>query len=77
MYYINLFACLGCIIAALSFVKYLDLSSGLTIVLGMATMLLGVFGIAWFSAKDSAAEAARKTDAAAGSAKIKVKMQVV
>jgi len=67
MYYFNLFACLGCVVATLSFLKYLDLSSSLTIVLGIATMLLGVVGIAWFSAKDSAAEAAKNT----------AKMQVV
>ena len=67
MYYFNLFACLGVVLAALSFLKYLDLSSSLTINLGIATMLLGVVGIAWFSAKDSEAEAAKNT----------AKMQVV
>lgn len=67
MYYFNLFACLGVVVAVLSFVKFLDLSSGLTIAFGVATMLLGVVGIAWFSAKDSAAEAAKNT----------AKMQVV
>ena len=61
MYYFNLFTCLGVVVAALSFIKYLDLSSSLTITLGIATMLLGVFGIAWFSAKDSEAEGAKNT----------------
>jgi hypothetical protein len=61
MYYFNLFACLGVVVAGLSIVKFLDLSSSLTLTLGIATMLLGVFGIAWFSAIDSAAEAAKST----------------
>ena len=61
MYYFNLLACLGGTVVALSFLKYLDLSYSINLTLGMATMILGVFGIAWFSAKDSAAEAAKKT----------------
>ncbi len=77
MYYFNLFACLGGVVAALSFLKYLDLSFSLTLTLGIATMLLGVFGIAWFSAKDSAAEAAKNTDSAAIAAKKPARMQVV
>lgn len=77
MYYFNLLVCLGGVVAALSFLKSLDLSSSLTITLGIATMLLGVFGIAWFSAKDSATEAAKNTDSAAITAKKPARMQVV
>jgi hypothetical protein len=77
MYYFNLLVCLVGVVAALSFLKSLDLSSSLTITLGIATMLLGVFGIAWFSAKDSAAEAAKNTASAAITAKKPARMQVV
>lgn len=59
MYYFNMFACLGSVVALLSLVKSLDLSAGLTAALAIPVMLLGVFGIAWFSAKDSASEAAK------------------
>lgn len=59
MYYFNMFACLGGIIAALSVVKSLDLSTGLTAGIAIPVILFGVFGISWLSAKDSASEAAR------------------
>jgi hypothetical protein len=59
MYYFNMLACLGIVVAALSMVKYLDMSSELTAVMAIPVMLLGVASIAWISAKDSAAEAAR------------------
>jgi hypothetical protein len=61
MYYFNLFACLGVVVAALSFLKYLDMSFSLNLALGIPTVLLGIVGIAWFSAKDSAAETAKNT----------------
>lgn len=77
MYYFSLFACLGVVGAAISFLKYLDLSSILTMTLGIATMLLGVFGIAWFSAKDSEAEAAKNSDSAAIAAKKTARTQTV
>jgi hypothetical protein len=59
MYYFNMFACLGGIIAALSVIKSLDLSAGLTAAIAIPVILFGVFGISWFSAKESASEAAR------------------
>ena len=62
MYYFNMFGCLGGIIAALSAVKSLDLSSGLTAIIAIPVILLGVFGISWLSAKDSASEAARNKE---------------
>ncbi|GEM_PF-7012217 len=61
MYYLSMFACLGGVIAALSFVKFLDLSSSLTIAFTIPTVLFGIVGIAWLSAKDSAAEATKNT----------------
>ena len=59
MYYFNMFACLGGIVAALSVIKSLDLSTGLTAAIAIPVILFGVFGISWFSAKESASEAAR------------------
>jgi len=61
MYYFNMFACLGSVVALLALVKSLDLSAGLTAALSIPVVLLGVVGIAWFSAKDSASEAAKNT----------------
>jgi hypothetical protein len=60
MYYFNMIVCIGGVLGGLSLLKVLDWSPGLTAALGVLTMLLGVVGIAWLSAKDSAAEAARK-----------------
>lgn len=58
MYYLGMFAWLGIIIAALGIVKNFDLSTGMTAALAIPTVLLGVVGIAWLAAKDSAAGAA-------------------
>lgn len=59
MYYLSMLACLGCVVAALALVKSLNLSSGLTAVFAIPAVLLCVYAIAWLSAKDSAAEAAK------------------
>jgi hypothetical protein len=61
MYYINMIACLGGVVGSLAFIKSLDLSNGLTAALAIPVVLLGVVGIAWFSARDSASEAAKNT----------------
>jgi hypothetical protein len=59
MYYFNMFASLGAVVGLLALVKSLNLSTGLTAALAIPAVLFGVFGIAWFSAKDSASEAAK------------------
>ncbi|MDK9706052.1 MAG: hypothetical protein OEL83_03280 [Desulforhopalus sp.] len=59
MYYFSMLACLGCVVGALSLIKSLDLSDGLTAAIAIPVILLGVVGISWLSAKDSASETAR------------------
>lgn len=49
------------VVAALALVKYLDLGLGLTLTLAVGTVLLGIVGIAWFAAKDSAARDGKNT----------------
>jgi hydrogenase-4 membrane subunit HyfE len=66
MYFFGLLACPAWVVAALSLLKYLDLSSSSTITLGIAIVLMGVVGIAWFAAKDSAARDAKKQGEKAG-----------
>lgn len=51
------------VVAVLALLKYLDLSSGLTLTLGIATVLTGIVGIAWFAAKDSAARDGKRGEA--------------
>lgn len=55
MYFFMLLLSPAWVVAVLALVKYLDLGSGLTLTLVIATVLMGIVGIAWFAAKDSAA----------------------
>jgi hypothetical protein len=66
MYFFMLLVYPAWVVAALSLLKYLDLSSSSTITLGIAIVLMGVVGIAWFAAKDSAARDAKKHREKAG-----------
>lgn len=57
MYYLSLLACLGVFISLAGVVKTFDLGATLTMVVIVPATLLTVCGLAWFAAKDSAAQA--------------------